>query len=226
MVEKNDKDESMPDSEDDRPQHQPDMMETNVFRNEWDVDGRLGSLDLTRDGLLAVRDRACVEEANATPFHPANAPGTFRYHHSVAEIRRRFVGDNWVIDREDGIETIKHIQLGLRIGFSNVDIACNDHRQPQARSEKGAGAQRASSGGLFDNLPHFAPRPKDNGALFYLMVDGKGACELSRPIVRDKVFYAYVERLYLSEGLDDDVALLLDPDDGPTEAFDPQIARK
>jgi hypothetical protein len=52
-----------------------DLVKTIVVREPWDVDRRLSELRLTRKGLLAARDVALHESANATPFHPANTAG-------------------------------------------------------------------------------------------------------------------------------------------------------
>jgi len=207
----------------------PDIVKTTVRREPWEVDPRLKELELVRKGLLTVRDVALSEAANATPFHPANAAGTFSYHHGTWALRDQFVGpkSNWVEDRVDGIEAIRNDALKIKIAFSNVDLACDDHQLPKPRSRKGAGAERAS-GGLFPDLPHYAPRMTGEYALYYLMVDEDGAAELTRPVLRGGTFVAAVERIYLSFGGDDGggSGLLEDDGTGPTEGFDPQVARK
>ena len=64
------------------------------------------------------------------------------------------------------------------------------------RSAKGGGAERVCEGNdLFSHLPRFAPAPSDRCATFYLMTAGTGACELSRPIIANGTFSAYVERI-------------------------------
>jgi hypothetical protein len=199
-------------------------IETVVRRDEWDVDLRLSQLKLTRKGLLIVRDVAMQERANTTAFHCSNAPGTFSYHQGTWAIRDRFVDKDWAVCRLDGIEGIRNGALKIKIAFSNVDLACDDNHIPKPRSEKGAGAERAASGGLFDHLPHFAPKPADDVALYYLMVDQQGAAELTRPIVSNGTFTTAVERIYLSSGADDGVALI--ENDDVADGFDPQVARK
>jgi hypothetical protein len=203
-----------------------DFVETKVFREPWDADLRLKQLELTREGLLASRDIAISERANATDFHPANAPGTFGYHHGTWALRDQFVGTKWIIDRSDGIEAIRNEDLKLKIAFCNVDLACDDNHIPKPRSEKGAGAERASGATLFGNLPHYAPRPVGDWMLYYLMVDQNGAAELTRPVVSGGTFSAAVERIYLSHGSDDDPAILTEDDIGPADNFDPQVVRK
>lgn len=197
---------------------------TIVLREVWDVDLRLSQLKLTRDGLLIARDVAMQERANATAFHCSNAPGTFSYHHGTWSIRDQFVDEAWAVCRLDGIEGIRNEVLKIKVAFSNVDLACDDNHIPKPRSEKGAGAERAASGGLFGHLPHYAPEPIDDFALYYLMVDQDGAAELTRPVVNNGTFTNAIERIYLSGGGDDGAALL--GDDDIADGFDPQVARK
>jgi hypothetical protein len=203
-----------------------DIVETKVFREPWDVDLRLKQLELIREGLLAARDIALSERANATDFHPVNAPGTFGYHHGTWALRDQFVSKRWTVDRSDGIEAIRNEDLKLRIAFCNVDLACDDNHIPKPRSEKGAGAERASGATLFGDLPHYAPRPVGDWMLYYLMVDQNGAAELTRPVVSGGTFSTAVERIYLSNGGDDNPVIITKDDIGPADNFDPQVVRK
>jgi len=50
-----------------------------IWKEQWDVDRRLAELGLDRKGLLRIVSIALAGAANATPFHPANASGTFAY---------------------------------------------------------------------------------------------------------------------------------------------------
>src|SRR5262249_417769 len=136
-----------------------DIVKTVILRETWGVDRRLDEMKLTRKGLLSARDVALHESNNATAFHPANAAGTFSYHHGTWAIRDQFVGKEWVEDRVDGIEAIRNDALKIKIAFCNVDLACDDNHSPKPRSKKGAGAERASGGGLFGDLPQYAARP-------------------------------------------------------------------
>jgi hypothetical protein len=130
------------------------------------------------------------------------------------------------VDRSDGIEAIVNEKLKIRIAFCNVDLACDDNHIPKPRSEKGAGAERASGATLFDHLPHFSPRQTGEWKLYYLMVDQNGAAELTRPVINARTFSAAIERIYLSGGGDDDPAKMVEPDTGPVDNFDPQVVRK
>jgi hypothetical protein len=209
------------------------VVEARILKEPWDVDRRLQEIDLVRDGLLISRDVALHESANATPFHPANAPGTFSYHHGTWSLRNQFVGkkitgkQKWVEDRSDGIEAIRNDSLKIKIAFCNVDLACDDNHCPKPRSKKGAGAERASAGDLFGGtLPHYAAAPTGEWKLYYLMVDEKGAAELTRPVLKGGTFAGWIERIYLSYGDDDAAALLVDDSEHAPDSFDPQVVRK
>lgn len=202
------------------------LVETTIRRDQWDVDLRLSQMGLSRAKLLSVVAVAMNERANATPFHPANAAGTFAYQHATWALRNEFVGGFWVEDRKDGVEAIRNDTLKIRVAFANVDLACNDYHLPKPRSHKGAGAERASGGGLFSDLPHFAPHSSGDWLLYYLMTDETGAAEITRPVVKGGTFAAAIERIYLSKGDDDFDAGLRDDDDDVANEFDPQIARR
>ena len=158
-----------------------DAIETTILRQAGEIDPRLAELGLTKNGLLEVRDVALSEGANATAFHAANAAGTYAYHEATWALRDRFVGGDWVLDRSDGVETIKNDKLKIKVAFSNVDRACNTFQVPKPRTKKGAGAERAVGADLFGGLPHYAPRQSGEWSFYYLMVDQNGAAELRDP---------------------------------------------
>jgi hypothetical protein len=203
-----------------------DMIETRVHREPQDINQRLAELDLTLKGLNRVREVALGASAEATPFHPANAAGTFAYQHGTWALRDEFVGEVWEIDTEDGVEAIRNESARVKVIFANVDIACNDEHPPKPRSRKGAGSERACQGNLslFDSLPRYAPRQDEVWATYYLMLDAKGAAELSRPIIKGSTFSAFIERIYLPDiGETDDTGFTKDDD---VVDLDPVVARK
>jgi hypothetical protein len=203
------------------------MVETVVLRQPWDVDSRLAELQLgPRNRLLKVRSVAISASADATPFHPANAAGTFAYQHGTFALRNEFVGHIWRLDRPDGVEAIRDDTAKVKVVFANVDVACNDYLKPKPRSRKGAGAERVCDGNLFGSLPEFAPRQLDGWATYYLMVDDNGAAELTRPVVKNGTFTHYIERIYLSDGSDLDREPLELDDGDVANGFDPQVVRK
>lgn len=204
--------------------------ETIHLREPWNVDRRLTELGLTKEGLIRVVLVARAERNNATDLHPANAPGTFAYHHAIAAIRREFIGKKWEIDRRDGIETIRNDAIGIKVSFCNVDVACGKEH-PKPRSDKGAGAERASGPTLFehagaDDLKPVVRVPAGGSALFYLMVDQQGRAELTRPVIARRTFVAAIERIFLIEDGEDEATVLPLDTDGIADGFEPQIIRK
>lgn len=200
---------------------------TKILHEPWEVDQRLAEMNLTRSGLLKVRDIALGAAADVTPFHCANAAGTFSYHYGVFALRDGHLGKLWEMARPNNVEVIRNPSVKVMAGFSNVHLACDDHDEPKPRSEKGAGAERVTyQASLFGDLPHYAERPEaDAWSMYYLMVDASGRAEFSRPVVKDGTYKGFIERLYLSNG--DDLGgrgLLLDGD--IAEGFDPQVVRK
>lgn len=179
---------------------------------------------------MKVRAVALAEAAHATPFHAANAAGTFSYHAGTWALRNEFVGEDWVEDRADGIETIRSDERKTKIAFCNVDLAGDDSHVPKPRSRKGSGAARAS-GDLFPDLPRFAPRPVGEWALYYLMIDENGATELTRPTIKGGTFAAAVERIHICGSDEGDVDAISDNGQGGgsddiADNFDPEVARK
>ncbi len=171
---------------------------TAVLSDDFDVDRRLRELGLARQKLLDVAAIAVMERSHATSLHCANAAGTFAYQHATFALREKHLSDGWVIDRTDGVETIRHDKLEIKVAFCNVDKACDTFQLPKARSQKGAGIERAASMNLFGSgLPHYAPRPKSSERLYYLMVGDDGRAELTCPVVRKGQFVAAVERIFL-----------------------------
>ncbi|MBR2819713.1 MAG: hypothetical protein IKE60_33900 [Reyranella sp.] len=203
------------------------FVEAVVLRTPHDVERRLIELELgSRTRLLSVVAVAVSAGADATSFFPANAAGTLAYQHGTAALREEFIGEDWSLDRADGVEAIRNDSVKIKVIFSNVDTACDDDQKPKPRSRKGAGSERACIGNLFGSLPEYAPREPEGLATYYLMVDERGAAELTRPVVRNGTFVAYVERIFLSDGNDLDVSALDFDDSDVVSDFDPQVVRK
>lgn len=206
----------------------PKMVPTRILREDWQVLPRLEELQLDKAKLLNIRATAVGAAADTTPYHPANTAGTLSYHFGTFALRNEFVGKVWVLDRTNGVETIKNEAKRIKIVFANVDIACNDDHPPKPRSTKGAGAERLCVGNdLFGGLPHYAPAVAEAGwTVYYLMVAPNGAVELSCPLLKNGTFQHFVERLYLSDGSDLHKEPKLSLDDDDAADFDPQVARK
>jgi hypothetical protein len=207
------------------------LQATTVLREDWEVGSRLKRLGLDKTKLLTVRNIAVGAAADATPYHPANAAGTFAYQHGTFGLRINFVDEKeWKADRPNGVEAIVNNRLRIRVVFANVDIACEDEHEPKGRSDRGAGAERLCAGNsLFQNLPRFVnvdPLSSDGWTTFYLMVSPKGAAELTCAKVVNGQFSNFIERIYLSNGSDVEPDIRRSADEGEAQNFEPQISRK
>lgn len=202
------------------------LIETKFYRDQHDADKRIFELGLTRKGLNVVRQIARHYSATANPFFPANAAGTFSYQYGTWAVRENFVGKDWHVDRFGGVECIRNDKLKIRVAFCNVDLTCDDENSPKPRSEKGAGAERATQSSLFADIPQVAEAPAGEWSFYYFMLDQDGKAELTWPIIQGGRFAGFVERIYLYEGSDDEVADLHLDDGDIADGFDPQVARK
>ncbi len=205
-------------------------VQTVIRRDPWEVEPRLKELGLTSSGLRRVRDVALGARNNATAFHPANAAGTFAYQVGVWCLRDEFVTTKgWKTERPGGVEAIVSQNLEIRVAYANVDRCCDAAYDPNAISDKGAGAERLCQANLFSSLPSFAKQQSSNDVLlFYCMVDLKGAVELSRPVIIGKSFGPCVERNFISKGCDEDNGdkLIVNPADTTAVELMPTITRK
>ena len=203
-------------------------VETRKLADPADVALRLNEMALALEPLLEVRDVAFLAASNATPFHASNAAGTYSYQDGTWALRDRHVNEQWKLDRSGGVEGIINEAKSLRVVFANVDVACQDEQNPKPRSPKGAGAERICQDNLFFglDLPHYSTVPDGKIATYYLMMDSRGAVELSRPVVAGRTFCSFVERIYLSDGHDMERTLEALDDSDRLDEFNPLVVRK
>jgi hypothetical protein len=179
------------------------IIQTDVLCEPVDVVQRLRACGLDRDKLIEVARRAVYASRDCTPNHPANAPGTFSYQYGTQALRDLFVGKDWAVDRTDSIESIWNEERRIRVAYQNVDMACDLNRLPKPKSIKGEGSERVCKGNqlaLFADLPLFARLPKAGDVTLYLMVSQDGLdvrVELSRPVIENKKFATFIERIFL-----------------------------
>ena len=198
-----------------------------IWKDAEDVNARLRELALSREGLTRVRDEALAAAANTTPYHAANAAGTYAYQEGVRALRLVFVGEDWKPDRSNGVEFIRNDERRIRVGFANVDKSGDFTLSPKARSAKGAGTERACQGNLFEGIEEYVPVPDENWSTYYLMVDLDGSAELSRPIVAEGNFSQCVERIFISESGDfDPESIVFSGDNEPVNDFEPVVTRR
>lgn len=184
----------------------PNHVEETIIDNPEEVRLFLEKMNITIDGVLFVRDAARVHLLDTSPLMALNAPGTLAYHYGVLETRVQFMGDHWEISRSGGFEAIFNPEKKIKLGYQTVDVACAKAIGPKPRTEKGAGSERECEGNLFDYSGVFAPKlvqkPKGAISVFYIMVDERGAVEVSQPVIEDGKFVGFVVRAFVSDGSD------------------------
>ena len=199
--------------------------ETRMFKARYDVDRRLAELALARDRLQVVVATARTAAANATPFHPRGAAGVLAYLYGICCLRDQF-STEWDVCRLDGVEMIQNSSTKVRVGYSNVDRACDDDHDPQSRRRKGSGTERACQGNLFPFLPLQVPKSEGEWATFFLMVDPNGAAELSRPVIIGENFGPFIERIYVSDGMELHEEIMRFDEGDVIDDFDPKVIRR
>ncbi|MEM9734404.1 MAG: hypothetical protein AAF903_13100 [Pseudomonadota bacterium] len=98
---------------------------TSIVDESFAVEERLADFGLNKAQFLAIRDSARAATDDASPLMPLNAPGTLGYIHGVEALRGQILDSIWQIDRTLGVEAVVNRERGIRIGYQNVDRACD-----------------------------------------------------------------------------------------------------
>ena len=115
--------------------------------------------------------------------------------------------------------------------FQNVDVACSKVTDPKPRSEKGAEAERECQGNLFEfygiAVPEKVRNDKTSRAVHFIMVDERGAVEVSRPVLEGGKFIQFIQRLFVSDGSELEQIKITGSDiSEPIDDFDIAISRR
>lgn len=196
---------------------------TQVIEGELQVEQRLADFGLVKDQLLAIASVARMWANDASPLMPNNAPGTLAYIYGVNELRQQFLDGSWQVDRTCGVESVINRALGIRIGYQNVDRACDAFFAPIPRSAKGAAAEVLSGPTLFEHAGvETGPLTgvlSDGVPTYYVMVGEDGSVELSHPVISNGTYQDFIERIFI-RGNDPDWSDEIDPNTGPVDNFD------
>ena len=210
----------------------PDHIEEIILEDPEDVRRFLEDNDLSVEGVLFVRDAAHIHMVDTSPLMALNAPGTLAYHYGLLETRVQFLGQKWEISRKGGIEVIFHVEKNIKLGYQNVDLACVRTITPNPRTGKGVGSERECEANLFEYFGVAAPKmthsTKDIVPVFYIMVDERGAVEVSRPVIEDKKFTGFIVRAFVSDGSDLDEQEVVPSGDleAPVDDFEVPVVRR
>jgi hypothetical protein len=204
------------------------MFRTALLEEVVDAERRLQDWGLTRAQFIAVARTARTWADDAGPLMPANAPGTLAYIFGVQELRAQLVDNEWRVDRTGGIEAVINRNIGLRIGFHNVDRACDAVMPPHPRSAKGSSSEMLSGPTLFEHFgiePGPVLAPADGISTYYAMVGEDGSVELSHPHIVDGAYHHFNERIFIfrpAGTFENDV----NPETGVADDFDINVTFK
>ena len=149
-------------------------------------------------------------------------------------MRQIFRREGWEKSDEDGVETIVHRDLKVRVAILNTDSGTADKsRTPRNRTRKGPASEKITD--LNDQFEMFNPR--ETGAkepegypLWYLCVFDNGKivrAELSRPIeFRSSHFEKFAERIFIVSGDDWSKMAIASPDQPEAPDFDMKVRRR
>ena len=202
---------------------------TVIVDDEFDVNRRLADFGLNPDQFTAIADTARAWADDASPLMPVNAPGTLAYIFGVEEMRHQLVDLDWQVDRTCGIEAVVNRSLGRRIGFQNVDRACDREFPPMPRSTKGSAAENICGPTLFQ-IAGIEPGPltsvrQDGVPTYYVMVGEDGSVELSHPVIKNGSYKHFYERIFIRSSAKD-WEEGIDTDTSPIEDFDVAVSLK
>lgn len=202
---------------------------TAIVAGETDVERRLADFGLNVDQIVAIGRVARARHDDASPLMPMNAPGSLAYIYGVEEMRHQIIDEEWRADRKLGVEAVINRKLGMRIAYQNVDKACSVHWKPHPRSAKGTGSENLCGPTLFE-YAGVDPGPltcvrTDGLATYYVMVAEDGGIELSCPIIENKTFHDFHERIFVRD-LKELWENEIDVEDGPVDDFDINVALK
>lgn len=214
------------------------VFRTAIVHSMSDAARRLEDFGLTIAQILAVRDAGRAAADDASPLMPLNAPGTLAYIRGVEALREQLLDEHWIMDRSLGVEAVLNHELGIRIGYQNVDRACDPVLKPMPRSAKGPASERMCNFPLFehygmilqtdkDRLPtDLATEPhSDQIVSYFVMVGEDGSVELSSPIIGNQRYSGFRERIFVDRP-EEDWENQLDSDDLPDSEIEILVSLK
>nr|WP_288915745.1 hypothetical protein [uncultured Pseudomonas sp.] len=107
----------------------------------------LQNLGLTREAVVHIARSAVSARSEYLPgIDAVNFPGTRAYQEGIRQMRLRLkaLPQGWVTRKFNNIELVYSPDLGIMVGFQNVDRACGKV-DPQAISERGEGTRQLVS---------------------------------------------------------------------------------
>jgi hypothetical protein len=158
---------------------------------------------------IEIVEAAVAARSGCTDDFPKSSPGFHAWSNAVARLRQKFCREGWIKQDDDGIETVVHHDLGVKVAIMNSDGGTADRtRSPRNRTIKGAATGKVAD--LNDQIELFAHSetgPEPSGyPTWYLCIfdDGHNVrAELSRPVeFKSGYFEKFSERIFILSGDD------------------------
>ena len=187
------------------------MHATRIYHEPREVVDRLAPFGITADEVMPLIEAVVAARNDVVSVDARTAAGTKAYLAGVRHLRFLFLPKGWKADCKNGVESVLHVESGMRIVYQSVDQACVRVRGPQAINGKGPAAEaavRKGQGMLFsaEDLPEIAPEriANLNASLWFLCVsvseddDEDIRAELSLPAAIEKGnFKGFLERIFI-----------------------------
>ncbi|MBD8099829.1 hypothetical protein IFR08_10850 [Pseudomonas fluorescens] len=118
-----------------------------IIENPASVLDALSALGMTRDSVVRIARAAVAARSEYLEgIDTVNYPGTRAYQDGIRQMRLQLkaLPQGWVATKFHNIELVYSSDLGIMIGFQNVDRACGNV-DPKAISERGEGTRQLVS---------------------------------------------------------------------------------
>lgn len=110
-----------------------------------EVVAALAKVGLTKQKVINIARAASFARAEYLQnVDPVNFQGVRAYQEGIRQLRLQTLPDGWKTRKFNNIELVYNDQIGLMVGFQNVDCACAG-MEPQAISSRGEGTKQLVS---------------------------------------------------------------------------------
>lgn len=185
-----------------------------------EVKRSLESIGLTPDQVIRIAKAAAAARSEYLPdVDPINYPGMQANHAGIRQLRLQTLPANWRPANFRNIEVVVSDDLGIMIGFQNVDRACKVE-EPQAISPKGGAARemvaKPYSASLFSDENVGADRYVGSFPIVWLVCVSASLkrleVEVSRPRpFEGSCFDGFFERIFVADEEMDSTAIASAP---------------
>jgi hypothetical protein len=123
-----------------------------IIDSPADVHLALQSIGLTPEKVISIAEAAAAARSEYLPdVDPVNYPGTQAHHAGVRHLRLQTLPSGWRSANFRNIEVVVNDDLGIMLGFQNVDQACKK-ANPLTISPKGEATRELVSKPHIPNL--------------------------------------------------------------------------